>query len=682
MIWLAAVTAGALAIGPVFGAMSTSDHLPGSDSARAQEAAAAVSDRGTQVVAVVDGADAARLVPVTDELRALPDVKEVSKPLAATDGSGGVLISVTTAKLDSKAQASVAKQVRDRLRGLPGDVPGATVKLGGDSLNGDANKRVQQDLNQAELVSLPVVLLVLVFVFGGVVAAGLPVLAGAATIAGAFGVLFGFSRIFELNPDAITVVTLLGLGLSIDYGLLLVARYREELAAGHDPAAAVARTWTTAGRTILFSALTVAAALTGLLVFDIGRLRALGAAGISVALVAMLAALTLTAALLGLFRKRIKPGKAAALAEGTGFFAKLARGTQRRPLLVVLGCLVVLLAAGAPLLQMTLKVPQLEALPRTIESVRVADELVSRFGQPTQPAVRVHAHTDPATLDAWAAHWVTDPAVAKVEKAKPIGGDLSFLSITVPGDPQGAEARDLAARIAADKPAGVETFVSGNAAVMNDLTGRLVSGLPLAVAITLLAMFVLLFLMTGSVIIPLKAVLMNVVSLGATFGVLIAIFQEGHLSGLLDTLTVGGLSPYTIVIVFAFAFGLSLDYEVFLLSRIKEYHDAGRSTDDAVRSGLQASGRLISAAAVLMLIVFAAFGAAKMGAIEAIGIGLFVAVLVDATIVRCLLVPATMTLLGRFAWWAPRPLRRLHRRFGLHEATLPPAEEKPVPVSV
>jgi RND superfamily putative drug exporter len=238
----------------------------------------------------------------------------------------------------------------------------------------------------------------------------------------------------------------------------------------------------------------------------------------------------------------------------------------------------------------------------------------------------------------------------------------------VHGDGQGPQAQQLVGRLRADRPVGYQSWVSGDAARLLDLNARLKSGLPWAIVITVVAMCVLLYLMTGSVVIPLKAIVMNVVSLAATFGVLAAVFQDGWLSGPLHTLTVGGLSPFMIVIVFAFAFGLSMDYEVFLLARIKEYVDAGEDSNTAVRHGLQRSGRIITSAALLMLIVFACFAAAKVGQLEQIGLGLFVAVLVDATIVRCLLVPATMTLLGRAAWWAPGPLARLHHRYGVDEA--------------
>jgi RND superfamily putative drug exporter len=304
----------------------------------------------------------------------------------------------------------------------------------------------------------------------------------------------------------------------------------------------------------------------------------------------------------------------------------------------------------------------------------VADELGSRFGLTQTPAVTVVAKTDPATLDRWATRW-TD--LATVQPAVPVGGGVSKVDLAVRGDSQGAAARDLVTKVRADRPPGVESWVTGDAAILVDLVHLIDRGLPWAVGVTLLAMVVLLFAMTGSLVVPVKAILANVVSLGATFGVMYAVFEHGWLAGPLDTITVGGLDPFVIVIVFAFAFGLSMDYEVFLLSRIKEYVDRGWDTDTAVRRGLQHTGRIITSAALLMVIVFACFAGARMGSIEQIGLGLAVAVFIDATIVRCLLVPATMTMLGRWNWWAPAPLKRLHARVGLREHPLP----DPTPVA-
>jgi RND superfamily putative drug exporter len=457
--------------------------------------------------------------------------------------------------------------------------------------------------------------------------------------------LLGFSNFIDLDADIVSVVTMLGLALCIDYSLLLVARYREELTAGYPPAEAAERTWAKAGRTIAFSALIVISGLAGLFCFDEARLRAMAAAGISATVVALVSALTLTAALLHVFRRWIKPAKKAK--EGV-FFARLARAVQRRPLIVAVVTMAALAALGAPLLTATVKLPDMQGLPRSIESVRVADALASRYGDNNNPAIVVVARVAPSTLDTWAGKWRDAATAGKAEEVSP---GLSRIAFSVAGDSQAAPARDLVMRMRADRPAGGQSWVGGDSAVIVDLREKLAAGLPYALGVIVLAMFVLLFLMTGSLVVPLKALLMNFVSLGASFGILAGVFEHGWLAGPLDTLTIGGLDPFVVLLVFAFGFGLSMDYEVFLLSRIKEQVDAGHSTEVAVQRGLQQSGRIITSAAALMLVVFGFFAAAHIGDIEQIGLGLFVAVLVDATIVRCLLVPATMSLLGRVNWW-------------------------------
>jgi RND superfamily putative drug exporter len=600
--------------------------------------------------------------------------------LVARDGRG-LLVVANLHKVDRPVRNATVDELSQMLRALDADLaglgrPDARVRIGGGPvLNREVNKAVQDDLTRAEIISLPITLVVLIIVFGGLIAAGLPVLAAAVSVAAAMPLLYAFSKVTDIDTNTVTVVTLLGLGLSVDYGLLLVARYREELTAGFTPELAIARAWATAGRTILFSALTVAAALSGLLMFSVRQLRALGVAGVSIAVVAMLAALTFTAALIGLARKRIKPPRRAARAnDERGFFAGLSRFVQRFPLLIAIGTAAILLAAGLPLLTATFKLPQLEGLPRSIESVAVADELSGRFGRSFAPEVLVVARADPAALDAWAGRWNADPAVAEVQPAERAGPGVASVGLTLRGESQDQAAQDLVARVRADRPPTAESWVTGDAAVLIDLIGLIVGDLPQAIGLTALAMVLLLFAMTGSLVVPVKAILANVVSLGATCGVLVAVFEYGWLSGILDTLTIGGLDPFVIVIAFAFAFALSMDYEIFLLGRIKEYVERGFDTDTAVRRGLQHTGRIITSAALLMLVVFGCFAAARVGQVEQVGLALSVAVLIDATVVRCLLVPATMTLLGRWNWWAPESLQRLHTRLGLREHPLPDAE--------
>jgi len=274
-------------------------------------------------------------------------------------------------------------------------------------------------------------------------------------------------------------------------------------------------------------------------------------------------------------------------------------------------------------------------------------------------------------LDTWAGRWRDDRAVAAVFPASATGADAASVTFALRGASQDAAAQDLVKRLRDHRPDGARSWVTGEAAVLIDLVGQIRDDLPAALGTTLVAMFLLLFAMTGSLVIPVKAILANMVSLGASFGVMILVFQDGYGTSALHAMRVGGLNPFLLVIIFSFAFGLSMDYEVFLLGRIKEFVDQGMDTDTAVRRGLQHTGKIITSAALLMMIVFGCFAAARIGNIEEIGFGLTTAVLIDATLVRCLLVPATMTVLGRWNWWAPAGLQRFHARIGLREHVLP-----------
>jgi putative drug exporter of the RND superfamily len=701
--WALAIVAGLASTGPLFSKLSDGGAPKSVESVAVNDVLSQGNPTGGVIYGVVIGVDPAAptvrdaVSAAADQIASVANVAEVDTPYAvglpasvaarlAVPDRHALLVVVTLSNVDRPTRDIAATAVQSRLHGLRGELPsGATVEVGGSPvLNLVTRQMVRQDLQRAEYSSLPITLIVLVVVFGGLVAAGLPVIAAAVSVAAAMTVLLGFSTFTDVDQNGVTVVTLLGLGLSIDYGLLLIARYREELVGGWAPDVAVARAWATAGRTILFSALTVAAALSGLMLFPVSTLQALGAAGVSIAIVAMLASLTFTAALVGLLKRRLRPSRrqlrraAAASDDDHGFFARLSGLVQRRPVLVVVGTAAVLLAAGSPLVTTTVGLPSAN-LPASVESVKVTGELADLFQRPPAAAITVVARADPATLDQWANRWRTDAEVSAVRPAQKAGdGTVSSVGIDVVGDPQSTAARDLVNRIRADRPPASQSWVTGNAATLLDLLGLIDTSLPWALGVTALAMIVLLFAMTGSLVVPIKAIVANLVSLGATFGVMTAVFAKGYGSSLLDTITTGTLSPFVIVLVFAFAFGLSMDYEVFLLGRIKEQVDAGVPTDTAVRRGLQHTGRVITSAALLMVIVFSCFAAARVGNIEEIGLGLTVAVLIDATIVRCLLVPATMTLLGRWNWWAPRWLTRLHRRIGLGEHHLP-APPAPAP---
>ncbi|MEV4469068.1 MMPL family transporter [Nonomuraea sp. NPDC049504] len=678
------MVAGFAAAGSVVGGMSAVQQQNVPESLQARQL---LGEGGSQVVLLVEGVDPqaeatrAALARTAEAVRGLEGVTGVDEPRTASDGSGVML----AAGISKTGEEATALRVADALRSAGDGLPGARVRIGGDAwLRYQTKMAAQTDMRDAEFKALPLTFVALVIVFGGVVAAGLPLITTIVSVGAAFAVLLAISQVIPLDGNVTTVVTLLGLGLCIDYGLLLVGRYREELvrpyrraaAAGgtrislEERAKAVERTWATAGRTVMFSALTVAAALTGLMAFNAVGLRAVAAGGAAVSLVAMLTALTMVAALMRLFGGRIHPSRRALRGEDRvgGFFERLISRVQRFPVLVAVGIVVVLVALGAPMLSAKLALSGTKILPPDLESVQVTNVLAAKYGRTDRPAVLVLARTEPERLQQWAERWKGDPAVVRVETARPDGPGLSSVALAVRGDTQGPPARELVERVRADRPGDFRIWVAGQAAELVDVNALLRDGMPVALSVTAAAMLVLLFLLSGSILVPLTAVAMAVVSLGATFGVLVLVFQDGWLSGALDTLTVGGLDPFALAVIFAFAFGLSIDYEVFLLGRIREHVDEGLGTRAAVRAGVRDTGRIITSAALLMLVVFGTFGMARMGDIEQIGIGLFVAVLVDATLVRCLLVPSVMTLMGRANWWAPAPLRRLHARFGLREA--------------
>ena len=685
-VWVILAVAGVMASGRVFNGLSSE---PGANQLESVQAYTVLQDHSTvgdEVIGEVTGVDpkaagtATAVTAAATDLATVPGVQNVATPftpslpaavrsaLIAHTGSG-LLVEVTLTNLSDDAETTAVDAINHRLDSLQtalraGGAPQADIARGGSAiLNQQVNHQVEHDLGLAEELSLPITLVLLIFVFGGLIAAGLPIIAAILSVFGAMLALLGFEHITTIDQNATIVVTLLGLGLSIDYGLLLVARYREELAAGAEPAEAVGRAWASAGRTILFSALTVAGSLAGLTVFGVTSMTALGTAGVSIAGIAMLVSLTATAALLGLARKRIKPAKKAINTDDdSGFFAGLAHVVQRRPVVTVVVTAAVLLAMAVPVLGTKVSVNSFTALPRSLSSVRVADDLSTAYGQSEQPAATVVAQMSAADLGTWAGKWSSYPGVSRVGQPVQVAADLATVDIYVSGDPEGTGARALVHTLRDNRP-DAQSWVGGDAALLDDVLGLIGDRLPWAALVTVIAMMVLLFLMTGSIVVPIKAIIMNVLSLGATVGVMNLVFQHGTGSSLLHTLHTGSLDPFVLVGVLAFAFGLSMDYEVFLLSRIKEYVDAGVPSDVAVRRGLQRSGRVITSAALCMVIVFSCFLVGRVGNTQEIGLGLAAAIAVDATLVRCVLVPATMTLLGKWNWWAPAPLARFHRRW-------------------
>ena len=658
--------------------------VEGTESARADARLRALDPGGPSIAALADGVDprdprtAAALRATAERLRAIPGVAQAAEPLSgppellARDGRA-VLVAVEFAPgLDDDRFDQALEAAEAELRRL--EAPRVLVG-GGPLQDREFEDQVAADLARAELLSMPVVLVLLLVVFGGIVAAGLPVLVALVGVAGTLLALFGISAATDVSVYSVNVVTMLGLGLAVDYALLLVSRFREERAT-HDLPAAVEETVATAGRTVVFSGLTVAASLAGLLVFDDPFLRSMAYGGGAVVLVDLLAAVTLLPALLGMWGARVRP-PARAGAQGSGLFAAISRVVQRRAALIVVLVAVPLAVAATPFLRAHYQQPDASFLPTGAESRELFETLEARFDPSVwvEPVVMVaDAGTDPAGLARVAAFGdrVADlDGVRAVGQPQPLRDGVAVMEVLPEGSGTGATAARLVADVRA-LPRPFPVQVTGDAAALTDYQATIAGRLPLAAGLVVLATFALLFAFTGSVVVPVKAIVMNVLSLGASFGALVWVFQEGHLAGLLGAEGAGSIDPTVPVLTFAITFGLSMDYEVFLLSRIKEAWDETGDNDLAVALGLQRTGRIVTSAALLLVVVFAGFMAAGMLTIKQIGLATVLAVLLDATVVRMLLVPATMKLMGRWNWWAPAPLRRLHRRIGLDEQAARP----------
>jgi uncharacterized membrane protein YdfJ with MMPL/SSD domain len=606
------------------------------------------------------------------------------KPLFASDGRG-VLLSATVSDHPSSARQDRVRRAlddaRDRVRAA---FPTATAEVGGGDLLTDSLQGISEnDLRRGETVALPIALLVMLFVFGGFLAAGLPLVGAGAAIVGALGALFGFTYAMDIANTVINVVTAVGLGLSIDYGLLMVSRFREVHRAaerGHGGRRArieaIAETTDRAGRTVAFSGITFAIASLGLLVFEPVMVRAIGVAAVAVTVVAIASALTLMPALLSLSGERlVRPGALSRIpglraviarfgdiAPEDGFFSKLTRRVQRHPGLLTLAAVAVLLAVGSPLLTLHLANTSVDAIPKASTQYAFQTTLDDRF--PDAGLVRVElVTTTKADAETWSADVASLPHVRSV--AEPVHA----------GDGWGARVRvdardgiDVVHAIRADPPT-FQHWVTGIDASTADLTDALLRGAPWAGLIIALGTIVLLFLMTGSLVVPLKALIASALSLGASVGVLVWGFELGNFAPILgfDASHVYGVDVLVLLLTFVFGFGLAMDYEMFILSRIKERVDAGVDGAEAIARGLQRSGRIITSAALIIILVFLGFATGDLMVIKQLGVGLAVAVLIDATLVRCLLVPAFMTWQRRIMWWAPAPLKRLHARWGLSD---------------
>ncbi|MCZ7414537.1 MMPL family transporter [Streptomyces sp. WMMC897] len=587
-----------------------------------------------------------------------------------------------------------------------GTVEGLQVKLGGAGLMLYENtKQASEDSAKAESLVFPVVLVALVVIFGSLVAATLPLAVAFATLLVVLGIMFGITFLFEANNFLLNITVFLGLGLAIDYSLLFITRYREELKTGASIPDAIRSTTTTVGRTILFSAVTLAVAFLSLLVMPFAMFQSVALAGTATALAAGVATLVIVPALLAwagpridrfrLVRRKERPE----VRPEEGFWHRLAITVMRRPVPVLLGVLVLLGILAAPVANMNLRLPDEQVLPTSAQSYEVSKAVADNFDNREHQAMQVVADGigDPAghteDIGGYAARLSELPDVARVDAltgsyadgaqvAPPTDlsrafatDDATYLSVVPAVDGLSDEGAGLVRDVrGVEAPFDVQT--AGTPAVSVDTFDIVGDRLPLALSILVLGTFVLLFLLTGSVLMPVKAILLSLLSLSATFGALVFVFQEGRLQWLVGDFVVTGALNWTVpILICAIAFGLSMDYEIFMISRIKEEYDRTGDNELSVAAGLERVGRVITYAAVVLSLVFVVLITSGISYMKAIGVGLPLAILMDATLIRGGLLPAFMRLMGRANWWAPGWMRALHARFGISEAPSRPAGE-------
>ena len=610
---------------------------------------------------------------VTGQLADMPGVDAVmsywtagdAELLRSRDGSRALIVAHING--DELAVDKVAKHLIGKFRNTQRGP--LKLELGGEATSYvDVTKQLTEDLAVSEAVAMPVILLLLLVVFASLVAAGLPLIIGAFSIVGTLGLLTLLTYFTPVSNYALNLTTILGLGLAIDYSLFVVSRFREERAAGEELDLAVAKSVTTAGRTVVFSAATVTLSMLAMLAFPMTFLRSIAYACFGVVVLAAACAVVVLPALLKILGPRIesldarrlirrvsrRPDRVAAQTVENGFWFRAARLVMRRPVLFGGAVLLIVLLMGAPFVRIHIGFSDDRAMPTTIESRRVGDTIRTEF--PAQPTGAMEVIVDGGVaaeqLQSYAAALARLPHVVKVNTPTS-GADGTHLTVLPDVDAYSTSADRLLEQIR-HTPAPGTVLVGGLTAENVDTKHALVGRIPLAAAVIVVTMFALLFAFTGSVVLPLKALVLNVISLSATLGAMVFVFQEGHLKWLVGDFTATGtLAAPTPVLMFCLAFGLSMDYEVFLLSRITEEYRAHGDTKAAVTYGLQRVGPIVTAAALIMSIVCIAMATSQVSFMKMLGVGLTLAILVDATLIRAVLMPAAMRLMGRVNWWAP-----------------------------
>jgi len=632
-------------------------------------------DVRSDVAAQRESAHVAALLATQPGFQRAIDYQSTHLPeLVSRDGRQTLVLAAFAKQEDS---AHAVEHIRPLLAG-------AGVRFGGNDLAFDeVNKTTSSDLERAEMFAFPILLLLSFWVFRGLIAAALPLLVGGFAIVLTFLLLRIIDQFAGLSIFAVNLVTGVGLGLGIDYSLFVLSRYREELAGGADTRAAILRTLQTAGRTVMFGSLTVAGALASMLVFPIRFLYSMGVGGALVALSAGAVSLIVLPAVLVALGPRIdalsparlqrSAARSAQSSEQGGWY-RLARGVMRRPGLVALLTAAALIAVASPALRLTFVPADAHVLPASSQARQVAEALTHDFAVDPSQTITLVVRAPRGDVGAVTAIAARARQIAGTQAGQGpqryVGGGVWEIE-QQPRGTDGAPANQALVKRLRTIASAPTLLVGGATAWFVDQKTAISEHLPLALAILAIMTVGFLFMMTGSLILPLVALLMNLLTVAVGAGLLVLIFQDGHLDGLFGFTPIGGLEEANLVLLFIIAFALSTDYGVFLFGRIKEAHDTGLATRDAVAYGLERTGRLVTAAALLFCVAIGAFASSHIFFIKQLGVGTALAVAIDATVVRALLVPAIMGRLGELTWWAPRPLRRLHKRFGVSENALP-----------
>jgi trehalose monomycolate/heme transporter len=627
---------------------------------------------------------------VTSTLAALPHSKVESSASFWSTGSRQFVSASghqTYAVIELAGSGDTARQTSYDAIKTQLAAPGLTSQVGGVVPTDETiDQQTTANITRAEGLSFPILAILLLVIFGSLTAACMPLAIGALGILGSFTALRLLTLITGVSVFSLNITTILGLGLGIDYGLFLVTRFREELHKEGTVEDAVARTVASAGRTVLVSGVTVAIVLASLMLFPETILRSIGYGGVATVLVDMIAALTVLPALLAVLGPKVnslrirRSVQGPPAAESSGGWYRLAHSVMRRPVLYAVPIAAVLLGLGSPFLHVVWGGVDATALPAAAAPRIVTEALNHDFpGNPTAPIEAIVRFGGPvagspsrtAGLASYASRLGHVPGVTAAQVTG-IRGNVARIDLSYGPGPYTPQARAIAGHVRdVAAPAGATAAVGGQTAALADELSSIGHTLPWMALAVVLATFVLLFLAFGSLVLPLEAIAANILSLSAMYGVVTWIFADGHLSGLLGFTSNGTISPTIPVLMFAIMFGLSMDYEVFLLSRIRERYVATGDNTAAIASGLQRTGGVISSAALLLLIVIGMFSISSITFIKLLGVGMIVALILDATLVRMLLVPATMRLLGDANWWAPAPLRRLYARYGIREDDAP-----------